>query len=39
MMMEDIFADKYKRSGPEDIYEMDPVLLNIHNAQDFSIDE
>ena len=39
MMMEDIFTDKYKRSGPEDIYEMDPMLLNIYNAQDFSIDE
>lgn len=39
MMMEDIFTDKYKRSGPEDIYEMDPMLLNIYNAQYFSIDE
>ena len=39
MMMEDIFTDRYKRSGPEDIYEMDPMLLNIYNAQDFSIDE
>ena len=39
MMMEDIFTDKYKRSGPEDIYEMDPMLLNIYNAQDFSIEE
>ena len=39
VLMEDIFADKYKRNGPEDIYEMDPVLLNVHNAEEFNINE
>ncbi|MDC7290081.1 sugar ABC transporter substrate-binding protein [Blautia schinkii] len=37
--MEDIYNGDYKRSGPEDIYEMEPVLLTVHNAQEFSIND
>lgn len=37
--MENIFAGEYTRSGPEDIYELEPVLLNVNNAQEFDINE
>lgn len=39
ILIEDILSDKYKRSGPEDIFEMEPVLLNVHNAQEFNIND
>lgn len=37
--MEEIFAGEYTRSGPEDIFALEPVLLNVHNAQEFDINE
>lgn len=37
--LEEIFAGTYKRSGPEDIYELDPVLLTAENAGEFDIND
>lgn len=39
IFMEQIFAGEYERNGAEDIYEMEPVLLNVENAQEFNINE
>lgn len=36
--MEQIFDGTYQRSGPDDIYQMTPELLNVHNAETFDID-
>ena len=35
--MEQIFDGSYTRSGPDDIYEMTPELLTVHNAETFDI--
>lgn len=37
--MEQIFDGSYTRSGPDDIYEMQPELLTVHNAADFDINK
>ena len=37
--MEQIFDGSYTRSGPEDIFEMQPELLTVHNAADFDINK
>lgn len=35
----EIFEGTYKRQGPDDFYELTPVLLTVENAADFDINE
>lgn len=37
--MEQIFNGEYTREGADDIFEMEPVLLDVHNAQEFNIND
>lgn len=37
--LEEIYNGTYSRSGPDDIYQFDPELLNVHNAETFDINE
>lgn len=36
--MEQIFNGEYTREGADDIFQMTPELLNVHNAETFDID-